>query len=67
MNPDVMGYRFRLQLSSDKKKYTVNAEPLQYGKTGKLSFLLESNSGKAGNSPRIQNADKGGAPLTTKV
>lgn len=59
----VMGYSFRLQLSGDRKKYTVNAEPSIYGKTGKLSYLLESASGKT-NNPRIQNADKNGAPLS---
>lgn len=64
VNPDVMGYRFRLQLSSDKKKYTVNAEPVQYGKTGKLSFLLTSGDAKSG--PRIQRDDKNGAALSSK-
>ena len=64
LNPEIIGYKYRLQLSSDKKKYSVNAEPFVYGKTGKLSFLLDS-AGKNG-SPRIQNADKNGAPVTGK-
>lgn len=64
LNPETVGYKYRLQLSANKKKYTVSAEPLVYGKTGKLSFLLDS-AGKNG-SPRIQNADKNGAPVTAK-
>lgn len=63
-NSDIMGYRFRLQLADDKKKYTVNAEPVQYGKTGKLSFLLTSGDVKS--QPRIQKDDKNGAPLNPK-
>lgn len=62
LQPEVFGYKFRLQLAPDKTKYSVNAEPFAYGKTGKLSFLLESSAGKNG-SPRIQNADKNGAPI----
>ncbi|MEP6924641.1 MAG: hypothetical protein ABI954_09265 [Pyrinomonadaceae bacterium] len=64
MNPDLMGYRFRLQLTSDKKKYMVNAEPVQYGKTGKLSFLL--NGGDAKTGPLVQKDDKNGSPLQPK-
>lgn len=62
MKPEVMGYKYRLQLSSDKKKYTVNAEPTVYGKTGKLSFLLESSTSKSA-GPSIKNADKNGNPI----
>jgi hypothetical protein len=61
LDPAVMGYRFNIQLSADRKRYTVNAEPSVYGKTGKLSFLLESQSEKSA-GPRIRNADKNGAP-----
>lgn len=64
VDPGLTGYRFRLQLSSDKKKYTVNAEPVQYGKTGKLSYLLVSSDGKSG--PRVERDDKNGAPITSK-
>lgn len=64
MKPEVMGYRYRLQLSADKKKYTVNAEPFQYGKSGKLSFVLTSGDAKTG--PKIENADKKGAPVSAK-
>ncbi|MDQ4123816.1 MAG: hypothetical protein M3209_20450 [Acidobacteriota bacterium] len=58
-----VGYRFRVQLAPDKKKYSVNAEPLQYGKTGKLSFLLEI--GKDG-KPVLKSNDNNGAPYAIK-
>jgi hypothetical protein len=64
LKPEVIGYRYRLTLSADRKKYTVNAEPFIYGKTGKLSFIL--TSGDAKNAPKIENADKGGASLQPK-
>lgn len=58
-----LGYRFRLTLSPDKKRYSVNAEPLKYGKTGKLSFLLEvAGDGK----PVLKSSDTGGAPYAVK-
>jgi hypothetical protein len=58
-----LGYRFRVQLASDKKKYSVYAEPVQYGKTGKLSFLLET--GKDG-KPVLKSSDSSGAPYAVK-
>lgn len=58
-----IGYRFRVQLAPDRKKYAVYAEPLAYGKTGKLSFLLET--GKNG-SPVLKSSDTGGAPFAVK-
>jgi hypothetical protein len=64
LDPDLMGYRFRSQLSADKKKYTVNAEPVQYGKTGKLSFLLTSGDAKTGF--KTQREDRNGQPITSK-
>lgn len=59
-----LGYRFRLTLAPDKKKYAVNAEPVSYGKSGKLSFLLES-AGAQGN-PQIKSDDNGGQPFAVK-
>ena len=58
-----VGYRFRVQLAPDKSKYSVSAEPLAYGKTGKLSFLLET--GKDG-KPVLKSSDTGGAPYAVK-
>jgi hypothetical protein len=54
------GYNYKIGLSKDKKKYAATATPDLYGKTGKLSFLLESNGEK---SPRLTSGDKAGQPL----
>jgi hypothetical protein len=55
------GYRYTVSLSSDKKKYFATAEPAVYGKSGKLSFLLEVES--AGKGARLKSEDKKGQPL----
>jgi len=52
------GYRFRLTLGKDAKTYIVNAEPAQYGRTGRLSFFMD----KAG----VRSGDNGGKPLNVK-
>ncbi len=51
------GYRYRLTLASDKKTYFAQAEPAQYGRTGRLSFHLDSTG-------VFQKKDAGGKPLT---
>ena len=54
------GYSFSIVLSPDKKSYFVNAVPAVYGKSGKLSFLMEVT----GNSePKTRSSDNGGMPL----
>jgi len=54
------GYNFSIVLSPDKKSYYVNAVPAVYGKSGKLSFLMEvSGSG----APKTKSSDNGGMPL----
>jgi hypothetical protein len=50
------GYRFHVTLSKDAKSWAAGAEPVRYGQTGRLSFLLD----KAG----IRSADTGGKPLS---
>lgn len=55
------GYRFNITASADKKTYYATAEPAVYGKTGKLSFLLECDSPNA--KPRLKMEDNKGAPL----
>ena len=35
------GYNYKITVASDKKKYFATAEPAVFGKTGKLSFLLD--------------------------
>jgi hypothetical protein len=49
------GYRFRIMVAGDKKSWTAAAEPAQYGRTGKLSFFMDSTGVKSG--------DNGGKPL----
>ena len=49
------GYRFHITVAGDKKSWTASAEPAQYGRTGKLSFFLDSTG--------VKSADTGGKPL----
>ena len=49
------GYRFSINVSSDKKSWTAQAEPAQYGRTGRLSFFMDA----AG----VRSSDTGGKPL----
>ncbi|MGI9034921.1 MAG: hypothetical protein ACR2GD_02665 [Pyrinomonadaceae bacterium] len=58
---DSTGYHYSLAVSSNKKKYTANAEPAVYGKTGKLSFSLQVD--ERGKSNGIQSKDNKGMPL----
>ena len=53
--PETTGYHFHLALTKDAKRWTVGAEPAQYGRTGRLSFVLDQNG--------IRSSDKGGKPL----
>jgi hypothetical protein len=54
------GYDFALKLSDDKKSYFATATPTVYGKTGKLSFLLEMDRKSL---PRLTSRDNGGKTL----
>ena len=58
--PDNTGYKYNLSLSSDKKQYTVTAEPVAYGKTGKFSYLLKVETEK---KPVLKQEDKLGKSL----
>lgn len=55
------GYRFTISVVGNNKKYFANAVPDVYGKTGKLSFLLEAdgNDQKA----RLKSDDNKGQPI----
>lgn len=55
------GYKYSVTLSGDKKKYTVRAEPTTYGKTGKLSYLMQIE-GNA-NQPVVKKEDNKGKAL----
>lgn len=55
------GYRFSISVTSEGKKYFSTAEPAVYGKSGKLSFLLESDG--ADQKARLKSDDNRGKPL----
>lgn len=52
------GYRFQVTKSTDGKTWNASAEPAQYGKTGRLSFYLDSTG--------VRSGDNGGKPLIPK-
>lgn len=54
------GYIYTIVVSDDKKKFFATAEPAVYGKTGKLSFLLEFDKK---NNPQFSSKDNKGQAL----
>jgi hypothetical protein len=50
------GYRFRINVSPDAKTWTAQAEPAQYGRTGRLSFFMDATG--------VRSSDTGGKPLS---
>ena len=52
------GYRFQVIRATDGKSWYATAEPVQYGRTGRLSFYLDA----AG----VRSGDVGGKPLVVK-
>jgi hypothetical protein len=54
------GYNYGLSLSADKHSYTGTAYPAEYGKTGKLSFLVTLD---AKGASHLTSKDNGGKPL----
>ena len=50
------GYQFGIALAKDAKSYTVSAQPVRHGQTGKLSYWMDQ-------SGAIKSADNGGKPL----
>jgi hypothetical protein len=57
--PDSTGYRFRVNVTPDRKSWSAAAEPAEYGRSGKLSFYLDP----AG----VRSGDAGGKPLSPTV
>jgi hypothetical protein len=53
------GYRFHITVAADKKSYTAGAEPARYGRTGRLSFYLDTKTG-------IKSGDTNGKPLVPR-
>ena len=62
-NADLSGYKFNIVLGFDKKNYAATAEPVIYGKTGKLSFMAETENGK---NPQLFRKDNGGQSLKSQ-
>lgn len=60
LNADSTGYNYKIVVASDKKKYYATADPAVFGKTGKLSFLLELDDKKA---PRLTAKENDGQSL----
>lgn len=54
------GYVYTIVLLDGNKKFFATAEPAVYGKTGKLSFLLEFDKK---NNPQFSSKDNKGQPL----
>ena len=52
------GYRFQINRAGDAKTWFATAEPVQYGRSGRLSFHLDSTG--------IRSGDTGGKPLPPK-
>ena len=52
------GYRFQVVRSADGKSWYATAEPVQHGRTGRLSFYLDASG--------VRSGDAGGKPLIVK-
>jgi hypothetical protein len=52
---DSTGYHFHIELAKDGKTFTAGAEPVQYGRTGLLSFFLDHSG--------VRSSDVGGKPF----
>ena len=57
---DSTGYRYEVKVADDKKRYTATATPAEYGKSGRLSFVFDSDGRHI---PKIVSKDNGGKPL----
>jgi hypothetical protein len=56
-DPVATGYSLHVTLTSDGKGYVAGAEPVRYGRTGKLSFWMDQTGA-------IKSLDNGGKPLS---
>lgn len=54
-SPDTIGYRFHVKVAKDGKSWTAGAEPVKYGRTGRLSYFMDMTG--------IRSADIAGKPL----
>ena len=53
------GYKFQINRAADGKSWYATAEPIQYGRTGRLSFFLDASG--------VRSGDEGGKPLRVKT
>jgi len=53
------GYHFQINRAPDGKSWYATAEPVQYGRTGRLSFYLDATG--------VRSGDNGGKPLVLKT
>ena len=60
LSSDSTGYAYELTLSPDGKSYYATATPAVYGRTGKMSYMLQP---VLGGLPRVVSSDNGGKPL----
>jgi hypothetical protein len=56
LTPDTTGYRFHVAATEKGKGYVAGAEPVRYGRTGRLSFYLDQTGA-------VKSEDKDGKPL----
>ena len=54
------GYGYAVKIADDKKRYSATATPAEYGKSGRLSFVFDSDGRHI---PKIVSKDNGGQPL----
>ncbi|MEP7211613.1 MAG: hypothetical protein ABI791_00960 [Acidobacteriota bacterium] len=54
------GYNYAIKIADDKKRYSATATPAEYGKSGRLSFVFDSDGRHI---PKIVSKDNGGQPL----
>jgi hypothetical protein len=55
---DSTGYRFQINRTADGKSWYATAEPVQYGRSGRLSFYLDASG--------VRSGETGGKPLSIK-
>ena len=53
---DSTGYKYTIELAADKQSYKATASPAVYGKTGKLTFVVELNEKR---QPHLTSKDIG--------
>lgn len=61
LTSDSTGYSYAVNIAPDGKSYYATGTPAVYGKTGKMSYLLQP---VLGSLPRVASTDNGGKPMT---